>query len=73
MNLGEALWAQGRIEHRDGTGAGDEVIQDAEVWLRKALDLAVDSGVPNNKLDAQVCTGYVCVCTYMDMSACDNM
>ena len=32
------------------------------MWLRKALDLAVDSGVPNNKLDAQVCTGYVCVC-----------
>ena len=43
------------------------------MWLRKALDLAVDSGVPNNKLDAQVCTGNVCVCTYMDMSACDNM
>ena len=62
--LGEALWAQARAEHHqaapDATScggisdAGSDTLQEAETWLRTALDLAVKQGVVNWTMEAQM-------------------
>ena len=62
--LGEALWAQARAEHHqaapDATGcggisdAGSDTLQEAETWLRTALDLAVKQGTVNFRMDGQM-------------------
>jgi tetratricopeptide (TPR) repeat protein len=62
--LGEALWAQARAEHHqaapDATScggicaAGSETLQEAETWLRTALDLAVKRGAVSVRMHAQM-------------------
>ena len=62
--LGEALWARARAEHHqaapDATSCGGvsaasaDTLQEAETWLRTALDLALKSGCFNYRMDAQM-------------------
>ena len=62
--LGRALWARARAEHHQAaphtTSSGDvsvaaaDTLQDAETWLRTALDLAVTKGWFNYRMDAQM-------------------
>jgi tetratricopeptide (TPR) repeat protein len=64
LHLGEALWAQARAKHHqaapDAAGcggicaAGSDTVQEAETWLRTALDLAVKQGFLNLWMDAQM-------------------
>ena len=67
--LGEALWARARAEHHqaapDATSRGGvsaasaDTLQEAETWLRTALDLAVRLGIVNLRMDAQMHLAYV--------------
>ena len=67
--LGEALWARARAEHHqaapDATSSGGvsaaaaDTLQDAETWLRTALDKAVKNGWINFRMDAQMHLAYV--------------
>jgi tetratricopeptide (TPR) repeat protein len=67
--LGEALWARARAEHHqaapDATSSGDvsaaaaDTLQEAETWLRTALDLAVKLGSFNVRMSAQMHLAYV--------------
>ena len=67
--LGEALWAQARAEHHqaapDATSCGGvsaasaDTLQEAETWLRTALDLAVTQGWFTFRMDAQMHLAYV--------------
>jgi tetratricopeptide (TPR) repeat protein len=67
--LGEALWARARAEHHqaapDATSSGGvsaaaaDTLQDAETWLRTALDLAVKIGTSNVRMSAQMHLAYV--------------
>ena len=62
--LGEALWAQARAEHHqaapDATSCGGisaasaDTLQEAETWLRTALDLAMEDGTVNIRMEAQM-------------------
>jgi hypothetical protein len=64
LQLGKALWARARAEHHqaapDTTSSGGvsaasaDTLQEAETWLRTALDLAVKLRAPNLRMDAQV-------------------
>ena len=67
--LGEALWARARAEHHqaapDATSCGGasaasaDTLQEAETWLRTALDLAVKPMSFDFRMDAQVHLAYV--------------
>ena len=69
LQLGEALWARARAEHHqaapDATSSGGvsaaaaDTLQDAETWLRTALDLAVKIGTSNVRMSAQMHLAYV--------------
>ena len=64
-----ALWARARAEHHqaapDATSGGGvsaasaDTPQEAETWLRTALDMAVKSGFVNLRMDAQMHLAYV--------------
>ena len=64
LELGQALWARARAEHHqaapDTTSSGGvsaasaDTLQEAETWLRTALDLAVTLGSINLRMEAQV-------------------
>jgi len=64
LRLGQALWARARAEHHqaapDATSCGGvsaasaDTLQEAETWLRTALDLAVSQRDLNLRMDAQV-------------------
>ena len=68
-HLAEALWAQARAEHHqaapDATSCGGvsaasaDTLQEAETWLRTALDLAVSQRHLNFRMDAQMHLAYV--------------
>ena len=55
MRLGEALWKQVRA------GQNDQGLDDAELWLRTAFDLAMANKLPNLFMESQV----LCVCIYI--------
>ena len=67
--LGQALWARARAEHHqaapDATSCGGvsaasaDTLQEAETWLRTALDLAGIDGYHNFRMDAQMHLAYV--------------
>ena len=69
LELGKALWARARAEHHqaapDATSCGGvsaasaETLQEAETWLRTALDLAVKHMSLNYRMDAQMHLAYV--------------
>ena len=69
LQLGVALWARARAEHHqaapDATSCGDvsaasaDTVQEAETWLRTALDMAFKSGVVIFRMDAQMHLAYV--------------
>ena len=64
LTLGKALWARARAEHHqaapDATSFGGvsaasaDTLQEAETWLRTALDMAVKIGSFNFRMDAQM-------------------
>ena len=64
QHLGEALWAQARAEHHQAvpdatscggiSAVGSDTLQEAETWLRTALDLAVKLGAVNSRMEAQM-------------------
>ena len=64
LELGQALWARARAEHHqaapDATSRGGvsaasaDTLQEAETWLRTALDLAKKHGWFNIRMDAQM-------------------
>ena len=64
LRLGVALWARARAEHHqaapDATSRGGvsaasaDTLQEAETWLRTALDLAVPRGSFNFRRAAQI-------------------
>ena len=65
----EALWARARAEHHqaapDATSCGGvsaasaDTLQEAETWLRTALDLAVKTRAVTIRMDAQMHLAYV--------------
>ena len=67
--LGEALWARARAEHHqaapDATSRGGvsaasaDTLQEAETWLRTALDLALKIRSLNSRMDAEMHLAYV--------------
>jgi hypothetical protein len=67
--LGEALWARARAEHHQAapdaassggvSAAAADTLQDAETWLRTTLDMAVQNGWLNVRMDAQMHLAYV--------------
>ena len=67
--VGEALWARARAEHHqaapDPTSSGGvsaaaaDTLQDAETWLRMALDMAVKLRFLNFRMDLQMHLAYV--------------
>ena len=69
LGLGVALWARARAEHHqaapDATSCGGvsaasaDTLQEAETWLRTALDLAVTQGWFTFRMDAQMHLAYV--------------
>ena len=69
LELGQALWARARAEHHqaapDATSRGGvsaasaDTLQEAETWLRTALDLAVKLRAPNFRMDAEMHLAYV--------------
>ena len=62
LQVGAALWAQAQTEDFGIAPAGASrdfspsacAVQDAEIWLRKALALAISGGIANIKQDAQM-------------------
>jgi tetratricopeptide (TPR) repeat protein len=69
LQLGVALWARARAEHHqaapDATSGGGvsaasaDTLQEAETWLRTALDLAARLGSINIRMGAQMQLAYV--------------
>ena len=69
FQLGQALWARARAEHHqaapDATSCGGvsavsaDTLQEAETWLRTALDLAVTQGWFNYRMDAEMHLAHV--------------
>ena len=54
-DLGQALWARARQGSRGGVSAASaDTLQEAETWLRTALDLAVKHGFVNIRMQAQM-------------------
>ena len=66
MRVGEALWARARAEHHqnapDPTSCGEisaacaDTLQEAETWLRTALDLGVSPILDMSSLPMQSCS-----------------
>ena len=62
--IGEARWQQARAEHHEAAAdantcgavgvAGSDTLQDAEKWLRMALDLATKAGYYNYRMDVEI-------------------
>ena len=69
LRLGQALWARARAGHHqaapDATSCGGvsaasaDTLQEAETWLRTALDLAVRLRLERLRMDAQMHLAYV--------------
>ena len=69
LDLGVALWARARAEHHqaapDATSRGGvsaasaDTLQEAETWLRTALDLAVRLRLGHLRMDAEMHLAYV--------------
>ena len=80
LRLGVALWTRARAEHHqaapDATSRGGvsaasaDTLQEAETWLRTALDMADKLGCLNYRMDAQIHLAYVVMMNGDEDEAC---